>query len=317
MSTEVSISCKYESFNTLIKINDPELLLEVFLSQITPDFSGQVNVEIFERIGFEWNKLLVNGNTTQEYDDQRRFVLEHKIDPEMTNTWFYQSSQTGWYCAYKPLSSKQYAMFLAIDSTEEIIDEDYIQLLFGFYCHQLCSLEGTYRDNLTGLYNRKAFDLRMASLLNKQPFSRRKNLSTPSVYVMLDIDHFKQINDNHGHLYGDEVLGIISKLMIDSFREYDLLFRYGGEEFAAVLMDIDDKICNQVLNRFRKNVETYEFPKQDKVTVSIGYTDFNTDLNLEQIIDQADSALYYSKKHGRNAIHRYQSLLEKSLISAT
>jgi len=316
MSFEVSIACKYESFNTLIKINDPELLLEVFLSQLTPDYRGKVQVEIFERNGFDWKKLLLNGNSTDEFDEQRLFVLQHKIDPDKTKSWFYQASQSGWYCAYKPLSSKQYGMFISIDSKEDILDEEYIQLLFGFYCHKLCSLEGTYRDNLTGLYNRKAFDLRMGSLLNSQHIARRKNLCKPSVFVMFDIDHFKQINDTHGHLYGDEALSIIAKLMIDSFREYDLLFRYGGEEFCAVLMDIDDEVCREILNRFKSKIEIYDFPKQDEVTVSIGYTDFDCELSIEQMIDQADKALYFSKEHGRNTIHQYMDLVDKKLIEA-
>lgn len=316
MSTEVSIACKYESFNTLIKINDPELLLEVFMSQLIPDYGEKIQLEIFERKGFEWQKLIVNGYSTTDFDEDRQFVLEHKIDPDHTNSWFYQSSQNGWYCAYKPLSSKQYAMYISTGTDEDIIDEEYIQLLFGFYCHQLCSLEGTYRDNLTGLYNRKAFDLRMHSLLNKKFPARRKNMSLPSVYVMLDIDHFKDINDLHGHLYGDETLTIIAKIMTDSFREYDLLFRYGGEEFAAVLMDIDNEVCKKVLDRFRYKVENHLFPKKDTVTISIGYTDFNRDLTVEQLIDQADKALYYGKQHGRNAIHQYQSLVEQQLIQA-
>jgi len=316
MSAEVSIACKYESFNTLVQINDPELLLEAFLSQLTPDYTGQVDVEIFERKGFEWHKLHTNGNTSTDFDEQRRFILEHKIDPEQTSSWFYQASQIGWYCGYKPLSSKQYAMFFSIGNPDEApIDEDYIQLLFGFYCHQLCSLERTYRDSLTGLYNRKAFDLRMAALLqNSDNPARRNNLSKPSTFVMLDIDLFKQVNDEFGHRYGDEVLTIVAKLMIDSFREYDLLFRYGGEEFSAVLMDIENEICIQVLNRFRKAVEAYEFPKPHRLTVSIGYTDFNRNITLEQLIDQADKALYYAKKRGRNRIYHYEDLIRRNKI---
>lgn len=267
MTNEISIACKYESFNTLIKINEPDLLLEVFLSQLTPGYSGPLLIEIFERKASEWYKFEVNGHSTAEFDQQREYVLQHKIDMDSTKIWFFQASQNGWYCAYKPLSSKQYAMFISLDARHYEMDEDYIQLLFGFYCHQLCSLEGTYRDNLTGLYNRKAFDLRMASLLQKKQHSaRRNNFSNPSFFVMLDIDNFKQINDTHGHVYGDEVLAIIAQLMADSFREYDLLFRYGGEEFAAVLMDVDDEIGKQVLNRFRMKVETYHFPKHDQLT---------------------------------------------------
>jgi len=317
MTADVSIACKYESFNALIKINDPELLLEVLMSQLTPDYSGSLQIEIFERKGAEWHKLSVNGYATIEFDEQRRYILHHKIPPEQTNVWFFQASQNGWYCAYKPQSRKQYAMFISIDSSDYMIDEDYIQMLFGFYCHQLCGLEGTYRDNLTGLYNRKAFDLRMAALTTSNPrLVRRNNFSTPSAFVMLDIDNFKQVNDTHGHLYGDEVLTNIALLMTDSFREYDLLFRYGREEFAAVLMDVDDQTCKQVLNRFRQKVESFEFPHHDHITVSIGYTDFNNSHSVEKLISRADRALYYCKHHGRNCVHRYQTLRKQGLIES-
>ena len=316
MSAEVSIACKYESFNTLVQINDPEQLLEAFLSQLTPEHDAEVEVEIFERKGFDWHKMHINGNTSTDFDTQRRFILEHKIDPDQNSVWFYQASQAGWYCGYKPLSNKQYAMFFSlVQHQDEIIDEAYIQLLFGFYCHQLCSLERTYRDTLTGLYNRKAFDLRMAALLqNSDNPARRNNLSKPSVFVMLDIDLFKQVNDEFGHRYGDEVLTIVARLMTDSFREYDLLFRYGGEEFAAVLMDIENEICIQVLNRFREAVERYEFPRAHTLSISIGYTDFDRQLTLEQLIDQADRALYYSKDQGRNCISHYQELVAQEKI---
>ncbi len=315
MSAEVPLACKYESFNTLIKINDPELLLEVFLSQLTPEYGSNIQVEMYEHKASVWKQNMSNGHFSSDFDKDKQSILDQKIDPDKTNTWFYQPSLNGWFCVYKPLSNKQYAMFFSVNNAENIIDEDYIQLLFGFYCHQLCSLEGTYRDNQTGLYNRKAFDFRIESLLHKHDIVRRNNQCSPSFFVMLDIDNFKDINDSYGHLYGDEVLTIISKLMNDSFREYDLLFRYGGEEFSVVLMDIDNDICNQVLNRFRMKVESYDYPKLDKVTISLGYTDFNRKLSVDQLIEQADRALYYSKENGRNTTHQYQDLIKQELIA--
>ncbi len=318
MTAEVSIACKYESFNALVQINDPDQLLEAFLSQLTPDYNGKVETEIFERKGFDWHKMLAHGNSTTDFDPQRKFILEHKISPEQTSSWFYQASQGGWYCGYQPLSNKQYAMFFSLENQQdEIIDEAYVQLLFGFYCHQLCGLERTYRDTLTGLYNRKAFDMRMTALLEKGDSpARRSNLARPAVFVMLDIDLFKQVNDEYGHRYGDEVLTTVARLMVDSFREYDLLFRYGGEEFSAVLMDIENEACIQVLDRFRSAVEAHQFPKGHSLTISIGYSDFDRKLTLEQLIDQADRALYYSKEKGRNRISYYQDLLLQGKLEA-
>jgi diguanylate cyclase (GGDEF)-like protein len=300
-----SVTCKYDAFSALVKIHDPELLLDVFLNQLAPDHTKELLVEIFDYIDNRWHKVTVNGCTILEFDPLKREILETRINPDQTSIWFYDSQLEGWFCAYKPLSGKQFALFLKINDPDYLIDEEYTQLLFSFYCHQLLSLESTYRDSLTGLYNRRAFDLRMESLLNQRHRPRRQNQFSPSYFVMLDIDNFKSINDDCGHLYGDEVLATVARIMTDSFREYDLLFRYGGEEFTAVLMDIDEERCIKALDRFRQNIELHVFPKENLVTVSLGYTDFNTQLTINEIIDQADKALYLSKQHGRNQINKY------------
>lgn len=305
MPIVTSIACKYESFSSLIKINDPELLLEMFVKQLTPDHDVELEIEIYERFEHQWHRVARNGCTTLDIDDQKRELLETKIDHNKTNMWFYEDTLGGWFCAYKPLTSRHFVLFLRNTYPEELIDEEYIQLLFSFYCHQLLSLEGTYRDSLTGLYNRRAFDLRMAALLNQQNLAPRQNQFNPSFFVILDIDNFKQINDDFGHLYGDEVLAIVARIMTDSFREYDLLFRYGGEEFTAVLMNIDAKRCHRALERFRENIEMQVFPKLNPVTISIGYTDFDIHLTIDEIIDQADKALYLCKHQGRNQINRF------------
>jgi len=316
MPVESSIVCKYESFNALIKINDPELLLEVFTHQLAPDHSDELQLEIYERFDEQWQKLIPNGCTTPDFDEHKRELLENKINPDETNIWFYEASLDGWFCAYKPLTNKQLCLFIHISNPDNLIDEEYIQLLFSFYCHQLRSLEGTYRDSLTGLYNRRAFDQRMAALKNNKNRLRRSNQSNPSVFVMLDIDFFKQINDQFGHLYGDEVLAIIARLMTDSFREYDLLFRYGGEEFALVLMDIDEERCRQALERFRTKVAGTVLPRGNHTTISIGYTDFNHDLEIDELIDQADKALYFSIRNGRNQVNRFGSTYQNPFLSA-
>jgi diguanylate cyclase (GGDEF)-like protein len=246
--------------------------------------------------------VTVNGLTTSDFDARKHRVLNERISPEDTNAWFFERDLAGWFCAYKPLTDKQFALFISITDPSLLIDEDYIQLLFSFYCHQLRGLESSYRDSLTGLYNRRAFDQRIAALFNSQHRPRRRHQFTPSAFAMLDIDHFKQINDKFGHLYGDEVLAIVAKIMTDSFRDYDLLFRYGGEEFSAVLMEIDPEGVHDALDRFRQRVEQNDFPRHNRVTVSIGYTEFDLKATPEALIDRADKALYFSKHSGRNQV---------------
>jgi diguanylate cyclase (GGDEF)-like protein len=305
MTVVTSIACKYESFSALIKINDPELLLDAFLKQLAPEHNDELGVEIYERFDHQWHRTIRNGCTSAELDQHKQAVLEQKVSPDETNIWFYEPTLESWVCAYKPLTSKQFALFISISNPDLLIDEEYIQLLFSFYCHQLLSLEGTYRDSLTGLYNRRAFDQRMNVLLNPYNHATRENQFNPSFFVMLDIDNFKQINDEFGHLYGDEVLTIVARIMTDSFREYDLLFRYGGEEFAAVLMNLDEDRCHKALERFRQNIAMQVFPKLNAVTISIGYTEFDTRLSIDELVDQADKALYLCKHQGRNQINKY------------
>jgi diguanylate cyclase (GGDEF)-like protein len=133
---------------------------------------------------------------------------------------------------------------------------------------------------------------------------------------MLDIDHFKSINDNLGHLLGDEVLLLLAQQMTESFRDNDLLFRYGGEEFAMVLMDITPEQAQQTLQRFREKIASYKFPNVEQVTVSIGFTHFDKSLSMDELIGQADNALYYCKTSTRNTVHCYQDLVEQGLIPA-
>lgn len=128
-------------------------------------------------------------------------------------------------------------------------------------------------------------------------------------FAILDIDHFKHVNDEYGHLYGDEVLTLMSRLMVQAFRREDLLFRYGGEEFAVVLANADLEIAASVLERFRRKVEAYAFPQIGHKTVSIGFAAMGAEFGAEKVVLCADRALYYAKKNGRNQSHCYEALV--------
>ncbi|MDH5649220.1 MAG: GGDEF domain-containing protein, partial [Gammaproteobacteria bacterium] len=127
--------------------------------------------------------------------------------------------------------------------------------------------------------------------------------------ALVDVDRFKSVNDELGHLYGDEVLVHLSQIMNRSFRYYDLVCRYGGEEFAILLRDVDLAQAMEVLERFRVTVENYHFPQVGNKTVSIGVVQVEPGEIMPAIIDKADKALYYSKTHGRNQMHAYEKLV--------
>jgi diguanylate cyclase (GGDEF)-like protein len=307
--------CKYYSFYALEKINDPELLYEAFQQQIAPGHADKIEVEVFQHSDKRWSRLTRSGGLEQSIPQQVLDTLNEKFGAQDVGSWYYDSAIEGWFCSYKPLTSKHFVLLVKSSDPEQLIEEEYLQFLFHFYCHQLQMLQGTYRDTLTGLYNRRAFNEKMLQLLEPADNHQRRALNySPTVYVMLDIDHFKSINDSMGHLYGDEVLLLLAQQMTDSFRENDLLFRYGGEEFAMVLMDITAQQAQHSLQRFRGKIADYDFPNVEQVTVSIGFTGFDKNLPMEELINQAENALYYCKNTTHNVVHSYQELAAKELI---
>lgn len=200
--------------------------------------------------------------------------------------------------------------------TNEIADR-VLPLLLEIYRNFLDLLRDNQHDLLTGLLNRKTFDSRISSVMMKLngPHHRKSDTAQDSYCLaILDIDHFKRINDNFGHLYGDEVLLLMSTMMQESFREDDALFRFGGEEFVVLLRDDNLQNARQVLERFRKKVEEREFPQIGRVTFSAGITLIRPNELPPQLIDRADRALYYAKDNGRNQICIYETLVDQGLL---
>ena len=155
-------------------------------------------------------------------------------------------------------------------------------------------------DELTGLYNRRRF----YEILRKE-FDRAKRYSTPFSLVMFDIDHFKKINDNFGHLTGDTVLKEFSNILRKNVREHDTASRYGGEEFMVLLPGIERKDAGILAEHLRKSIEEHEFADlKSGVTVSIGISNMpDSDLADEDLLIKcADFALYRAKLNGRNRV---------------
>jgi len=156
-------------------------------------------------------------------------------------------------------------------------------------------------DYLTGLFiRRKLFEL------GESEINRAKRNGSPLALMILDIDHFKSINDTYGHATGDEVLKAFAVVFRDSLRNVDIVCRFGGEEFVAILPDTDIQHAMEVAQRLRHNVEASTLPvdgKQLKYTISIGLTRLlERDTLVSELIHRADEALYHSKKTGRNRV---------------
>lgn len=192
---------------------------------------------------------------------------------------------------------------------------DVILGIFQVYQNYQSLLDYSERDALTGLLNRKTFDEQFARQAAAGVIlENADNLDTDSEgpllqwLAVIDIDHFKQVNDRFGHLYGDEVLILMANLLRSSFRSRDRVFRFGGEEFVVLLRNATLPTARSAFERFRATVQAHSFPQVGHVTVSIGFVGTHSGSPVE-ILGQADQALYFAKEHGRNQVRFYNDLI--------
>ncbi|WP_051348726.1 GGDEF domain-containing protein [Peribacillus kribbensis] len=171
--------------------------------------------------------------------------------------------------------------------------------------------EYAQKDYLTGLNNVRSFNTKINSALSKAI-----NFNEKLSFIMIDIDHFKKINDTYGHLVGDIVLKQLGDILVKSSRSIDIISRNGGEEFSIIMPDCDSISARRVAERIRQVVEQHVFVLNGgaelKITVSIGYCTAKPkdSITVQELIHQADEALYNSKRTGRNRISslpNYQS----------
>ncbi|MDO8208384.1 MAG: diguanylate cyclase [Gallionella sp.] len=163
--------------------------------------------------------------------------------------------------------------------------------------HELAS-----RDGLTGLYNHRVYYVRL-----DEELIRRHRTGTPISILLLDIDHFKLVNDHYGHLAGDKVLKTLSKLVMHSCRAIDIACRYGGEEITVILPETDADGALEIAERLRKSIEAQHFElgesKSGHITVSIGVATSSESLSSSRdLTESADRALYRAKEQGRNRV---------------
>ncbi len=164
--------------------------------------------------------------------------------------------------------------------------------------------EISLRDTLTGLYNRRILDDLVPQIA--AGVVRRDSIMG---VLMIDIDHFKIINDTYGHSFGDRILKSVASMVQDELRSSDLAIRFGGEEFLCLLVDVEEGISFAIAERIREKIETNSFVFEGQlaaVTVSIGVAEFPLDdRNLWNVISFADLALYRAKRQGRNQCVRF------------
>lgn len=150
-------------------------------------------------------------------------------------------------------------------------------------------------DKLTGIFNRRKLD----EILHLEIEKTKRYDQTLSI-ILIDIDHFKRVNDTYGHQTGDEVLKSVSKVLQTNIRKIDFLGRFGGEEFLIICPQTGKEGAMSLAEDMRKRIAEYEFPTVKNVTISLGVTTYKDDDNEDSLIKRCDAALYQAKGDGRN-----------------
>ncbi|MCL4432712.1 MAG: diguanylate cyclase [Epsilonproteobacteria bacterium] len=152
-------------------------------------------------------------------------------------------------------------------------------------------------DQLTGIYNRHKFEELFA--LESE---RSRRFLQPLSLILIDIDHFKSVNDTHGHDVGDKVLVQLAATVQENIRKIDVFARWGGEEFLVLCPSTDRENVREFAEKLRVAVENTLFPVVGKITISLGVSLFDPQDSFSELFKRADQGLYYAKEHGRNQV---------------
>lgn len=200
-------------------------------------------------------------------------------------------------CSFMPVKDENGNVESVCITVKDVTDEGFSHLLLQQATRKL--EENSRRDGLTGLFNRAYWQQRL-----EEEMHRSQRYGTASSLLLFDIDHFKRINDTHGHLAGDAVLRDVASLVRDTVRDADIAGRYGGEEFGIILPETDATAAKAAAERLRVRVEQARMAYGEQVipvTVSIGIAPFEAwQACPEDLISGADQALYQAKQTGRN-----------------
>lgn len=226
---------------------------------------------------------------------------------------------------YPIYGNKELVGFFIFQRDRELtpVEDAVTQGILEVFTNYFDLLDSSQRDQLTGLYNRYSLEInldRLWSILSGRHHlsgtDDSKRVIIPETYWLgvLDVDHFKKVNDTYGHIIGDEVLIMVTRLLQSSFRKSDLLYRHGGEEFVAIVAANDLDAAMQIFERARAKIDTFQFPQVGHVSISGGFSCADPNVLPQEIINRADSALYAAKNAGRNQIRHYETLIKNGVL---
>ena len=188
------------------------------------------------------------------------------------------------------------------------------------------------RDALTGLLNRKSLDDTFYSAVLEEmdhglesetavleasvlPVAERRHRVPPNYWLgTVDVDHFGVISDKSGHLIAEEVLLLVARIMNNTFRTYDRIYRLGGEQFAVLMHCPDEALVLAAFERFRANMEKFNFPQVGRATACAGFTRVTADDSPSNTLERAERAVDYAQRNGRNQVHSYDDLVRKGFF---
>ena len=286
-----SITTILDSIDALVYVADMDTYELIFTNKYGRDIWGNIQGETC------WKVLQEGQDGPCEFCTNSR-LLDQKGKPTGVYVWEFQNTvNKRWYqCRDQAITwvdGRIVRMEIATDITERKQAEDELKKA------KRIAEEMAYIDELTKLNNRRAF-----FDLGNRAFKQAVRFSHPLSIVMMDLDHFKNINDTYGHAAGDEVLKVICKQIKKLMREIDIVARMGGEEFAFLLPETTNNEAIKLTERIRLVIENTVIKYKEnkiKITASFGVCSCKTiEETLETMLTKADDALYIAKKKGRN-----------------
>ncbi|HVO80884.1 MAG TPA: sensor domain-containing diguanylate cyclase [Terriglobales bacterium] len=274
---------------------EEDLVLRAHHGSLTPRFPEGGYLPVGAGL---WGRALATGKTLVENDtsqapDYIAFYVESKARMCIPLVSFGQT------LGVLALDSSQAGAFHEQDtqSLESVADICATAIQNAHYVERVKQL--AYIDGLTGIFNRRFFELRI-----NEEIERARRFGAGMAVIMVDIDQFKRLNDEFGHLLGDEVLRQVSSLFHQQLRKFDVVCRYGGEEFAILLSQTNPQHALAVAEKLRRLVETWQFPGVPRpVTISAGvatYPDHGS--TRDELVKASDAGLYAAKQAGRDRV---------------
>jgi len=285
-----------DGLDALVYVSDMETRTLLYINKYGRDTWGDVQGETC------WKVL------QKDQDGPCSFCTNHLLldesgQPTETYVWEFQNTiNKRWYQCHDQaitwVDGRIVRMEIATDITNLKNSENKL-LAAKKHAEELAN-----KDALTSLNNRRAF-----FDLGNQVFKQAVRFQRPVSVIMIDVDHFKNINDNYGHSAGDHVLRVISNLLLKTIREIDILARIGGEEFALILPETNIDDAHQLAERIRQKIFDEKIKYKDEtlsITSSLGISSCTVKhQSLEDMLIKADDALYIAKKKGRNQVKTF------------